>query len=129
MLLSPISIAMLSNLTPQIATKTAAFQSLFQQLGGSISTAALVTLLARREACHQVALAQNVSLGYAPVREFLNHNGSIDALYATILCEASALSYADCQFVLGVLAVVLLPVVLVLPKRRRAQVAVSVSIE
>jgi DHA2 family multidrug resistance protein len=121
MLFIPISIAMLSNLTPQIIPKAAAFQSLSTQLGGSISTAVLVTILAQRDALHQDAIAQYVTFGYVPVQNFLNNHGSISLLYADVVREASVFSYADCQFVLGILAIVLLPIVFLLPKRKRAQ--------
>jgi hypothetical protein len=39
------------------------------------------------------------------------------------------MSFADCQFVLGVLAIVLLPLVFVLPKRKAAAGPVHVSLE
>ena len=129
MLFIPIAIAMLSNLAPQIATKAAAFQSLFQQLGGSISTAVMVTVLAQRSAVHQDTIAANVHLGNQPVNEFLMHGGSLANLYAGILREASAYSYADCQLLLGFLAFALLPVVFVLPKRKAAVAVVVVSAE
>jgi DHA2 family multidrug resistance protein len=120
MLFIPISIAMLNNLTPAIIPKAAAFQSLSQQLGGSISTAVLVTILAQRSAFHQEALAQFIAPAYAPFANFLNVGGSIGQLYGDMLREASVMSYADCQWVLGVLAFVLLPLVFVLPKRKSA---------
>ena len=118
MLFIPISIAMLNGLAPAVIPKAAAFQSLSLQLGGSISTAALVTLLARRDAFHQDVLAQFIQPAYAPVARFLGEHGSLGQLYGTVVREASVMSFADCQFVLGVLAFVLLPLVFVLPKRR-----------
>ncbi len=118
MLFIPITIAMLNGLAPQVIPKAAAFQSLSLQLGGSISTAALVTLLDRRSAFHQDVLAQYISPAYAPVARLLAQHGSLGALYADVLREASVMSFADCQFVLGVLAIALVPLVFVLPKRR-----------
>jgi DHA2 family multidrug resistance protein len=118
MLFIPISIAILNNLAPPIIPKAAAFQSLSQQLGGSISTAALVTLLAQRNAFHQDALSQFIAPAYAPVASFLAQHGSLSALYGNVLNQASVMSFADCQFVLGVLAFVLLPLVFVLPKKK-----------
>jgi DHA2 family multidrug resistance protein len=120
MLFIPISIAMLSNLTPQIIPKAAAFQSLSQQLGGSISTAVLVTILAQRSAFHQEALSGFIQPAFAPIANFLNVGGSLGQLYGDVLREASVMSYADCQWVLGILAFVLMPLVFVLPKRKSA---------
>jgi DHA2 family multidrug resistance protein len=129
MLFVPISIAMLNGLNPQTIPKAAAFQSLSQQLGGSISTAALVTLLARRDAFHQDTLAQFVQPAYGPVARALTHPGALDQIYGLVVREATVMSFADCQFVLGVLAIVLLPVVFILPKRRAGGAPAHVSLE
>ena len=118
MLFIPISIAMLNNLAPPIIPKAAAFLSLFQQLGGSISTAALVTLLAQRGAFHQTVLSQYIQPAYGPISRFLQQHGSIGQLYGDVVKEATVMSFADCQFALGVLAIVLLPLVFVLPKKK-----------
>jgi DHA2 family multidrug resistance protein len=119
MLFIPISIAMLNGLAPPVIPKAAAFMSLSLQLGGSISTAALVTLLARRDAFHQDALAQFIQPAYAPVARFLAQHGSLGQLYGEVVRQASVMSFADCQFALGVLSLALLPLVFVLPKRRQ----------
>src|SRR6202790_4827623 len=62
MLFVPISIAVLSAIPPEMVPKAASFQSLSLQLGGSFSTAALITLLARRNAFHQAILARGATL-------------------------------------------------------------------
>jgi DHA2 family multidrug resistance protein len=129
LLFVPISISMLNGLNPQVIPKAAAFQSLSTQLGGSISTAILVTLLSQRNAFHQEILAQFVQPAYGPVARFLGNHGSLGQLYGTILQQASVMSFADCQFALGVLAVVLLPLVFVLPKKRQGAGPVHVSLE
>jgi DHA2 family multidrug resistance protein len=129
MLFIPISIAILNGLDPQTIPKAAAFQSLSTQLGGSLSTAILVTLLSRRNAFHQDALAQFIQPAYAPVARFLGEHGSLGQLYGDVLREASTMSFADCQFVLGVLAIALLPLVFVLPKPRKTAGPVHVSLE
>jgi len=120
LLFIPISIAMLNGLNPQTIPKASAFQSLSTQLGGSLSTAILVTILARRNAFHQDALAHFIQPAYGPVARFLAQHGSLGQLYGAVLREASVMSFADCQWVLGVLAIALLPLVFVLPKRRAA---------
>jgi DHA2 family multidrug resistance protein len=129
LLFIPISIAMLNGLNPQTIPKAAAFQSLSNQLGGSLSTAILVTLLARRNAFHQDSLAQFIQPAYAPIARFLGEHGSLGQLYGTVVREASVMSFADIQFVLGVLAIGLLPVVFILPKPRKTAGPVHVSLE
>ena len=128
LLFIPISIAMLNGLNPQTIPKAAAFQSLATQLGGSISTAVLVSLLSRREAFHQDALAGFIQPAFGPIARFLGQHGSIGQLYGAVLREANVMSFADCQFVLGVLAIALLPLVFVLPRKRPGG-AVHVSLE
>jgi len=78
----------------------------------------LVTILVSRDAFQQGARAQCIRPAYGPVAGFLAQHGSLGQLYADVVREASVMSFADCQFVLGVLAIALLPLVFVLPKRR-----------
>ncbi len=119
LLFIPISLAIIGGVPPQIVPKAAAFQSLSQQLGGSISTAALVTLLARREAFHQDILSSNATPAYLPLANFLGSHGSLGQFYADVLNETSALSYADAQFAIGILAIVLIPIVFIMPKKKQ----------
>jgi len=126
----PLSIAVLSALPPQVIPKATAFQSLALQLGGSFSTAALVTLLAQRNAFHQSVLAGTATLTN-PALSALVHGstGNVGALYGTILAQASAMSFADAQFALGVLCFALMPFILVLPKRRKDAGKIEIAVE
>lgn len=116
----PLSIAVLSAVPPQVAPKATAFQNLSFQVGGSFSVAALVTLLARREAFHQEALAQFASAAHRPFAQFLQGHGSLMHFYSAIVNQATVLSFADAQYALGVLTLAMIPLVFVLPRRRRA---------
>lgn len=120
MLFVPISIAMLNGLPPPMIPKASAFQSLSMQLGGSISTAMLVTLLERRSAFHQDVLAHYIQPAYAPLAHLLARHAPIGAIYAAVAREASAMSFADCQFALGIVIFALMPLVFFLPKRHTA---------
>jgi DHA2 family multidrug resistance protein len=125
MLFVPISLAILGGVPPPVVPKAAAMQSLSQQLGGSISTAALVTLLARREAFHQEILAANARPSFVPFAQFLAHHGSLARFYGLVLNEASALAFADAQLAIGILALVLIPVVFIMPRPRPTPAAPS----
>jgi len=114
----PISIAILSSLPPQVIPKAAAFQSLSLQLGGSFSTAALVTLLAQRNALHQDALAQFATPGRPAFEALIHVPGALGQFYGQVLAQASVMSYADAQYALGVMTFVLMPLIFVLPRRR-----------
>lgn len=129
MLFTPISIAVLSAVPPDVAPKATAFQSLSLQLGGSLSTAALVTLLARRNAYHQEILAQHATYANAVVRQVIQLPHGREILYAQILREAATLSYADAQLALGALTILLMPLIFVLPGRRKNAAPVHAVVE
>ena len=107
----------------------AAFQSLSLQLGGSLSTAALITLLARRNAFHQDMLAASATAANPALAALLKYPHAIALEYAQIQQQASALSYADAQFALGVLTFTLMPLIFVMPGRRKDVAHVEVTIE
>jgi DHA2 family multidrug resistance protein len=97
------------------------------QLGGSFSTAALVTLLARRNAFHQSILADSATPDNIALRVLIDHTHSTSAaignLYQQILTQAGVMAYADAQWALGALTFFLLPLVFVLPRRRKGPAA------
>jgi DHA2 family multidrug resistance protein len=129
MLFTPISIAVLSAVPPQVAPKATAFQSLSLQLGGSLSTAALVTLLARRGAFHQEALAGNANYANGAVQQLASLPHGIAQLYQQISVQATTLAYADAQLALGVLTLVLMPLIFVMPRRRKGAGPVQASLD
>ncbi len=102
---------------PDAAAKASSFIVLFFQLGGSISSAAIVAFLDRREQFHQAALAGEVTLSRLPVVQFLQHGTPVQ-LAAAVVDQASALAYADAFFVTGVLALIITPGALLLARRR-----------
>ena len=129
MLFTPISIAVLSAVPPQVAPKATAFQSLSLQLGGSLSTAGLVTLLARRSAFHQEVLAGNANLANGAVQQTIGLPHALAQLYQQIVLQATTLAYADAQLALGVLTLVLMPLIFVMPRRRAGAGPVQASVE
>ncbi len=133
LLFVPINIAVLSAVPAAMVPKAAAFQSLSLQLGGSFSTAALITLLAQRSAFHQSVLAQNATPGNLALQVLQQQVHSAPAvlgsLYQQILQQSAVMAYADCQWALGALTFVLLPLVFVLPRRRKDAVKVDIPAE
>jgi DHA2 family multidrug resistance protein len=129
MLFVPISIAVLSGVPAEVAPKATAFQSLSLQLGGSFSTAALITLLARRAAFHQEVLVGHATAASVPLQKLLAQPGALGQLYRQIVVQATTLSYADCQFALGALTFLLMPLILLMPRRRSHSGPVTAAIE
>jgi DHA2 family multidrug resistance protein len=133
MLFVPISIAVLSAIPAEIVPTATSFQALSLQLGGSISTAALITLLSRRNAFHQAVLAQTATPNNPALQvlEQQTHSAAqaLSTVYGLILKEATVMAYADAQYALGALTFVLLPLVFVLPRRRAAAAPVHIPAE
>jgi DHA2 family multidrug resistance protein len=125
----PMSIVVLSSVPPQIVPKATAFQSLSFQLGGSFSVAALVTLIARRTAFHQDVLAQFASTAHPPFARLLHEHGSVAQFYAQVVQQATVLAFADAQYALGTLTFALVPLILILPRRRRNSALGAVPLE
>ena len=127
LLFVPISIAVLSAIPPSVVPKATSFQALSLQLGGSFSTAALITLLSRRSAFHQTVLAQDATPAN-PALQLLQQQlhsttGALLNLYQLILQQSTVMAYADAQWALGALTFFLLPLVFVLPRRRKGAAA------
>ena len=125
MLFVPISIAVLSSVPQHIAPKAVAFTSLSLQLGGSVSTAILVTLLDRRTASHLSDLAGNATLTNPAVAHWFGQHLPVTQLYGIILREASTLAFADASLFLALLSFVLAPLVLIMQKPHKGPVEAS----
>ena len=128
MLFVPISIAILSAIPPDVIPKATSFQSLSLQLGGSFSTAGLVTLLSQRNAFHQETLVAHATPNMN-VQQLLQEHGTLGNLYHQIVIQATTMSYADAQFALGALAFALMPLILIMPKRRSGGPKVEVALD
>ncbi len=123
-LLAPLSVAVLGSVQGSDTPKASSLLSLCQQLGGSLSTAFLVTLLDRRAAFHQSALAGHATLALLPT---IPRGGSLAALYATIVREASVLAFADAFLALALVAALVTPLVLTLRSRGSAATAIAME--
>jgi DHA2 family multidrug resistance protein len=113
----------------QIGKGTGIF-NLMRNIGGSIGIATLTTVLSRRTQFHYGRLAEGISL-YNPVaREAMRkatagltaaglssqaaQNQAFGRAYATLLRQASAMSFIDCFWLMGAAMVIMLPLVLLM---------------
>jgi MFS transporter, DHA2 family, multidrug resistance protein len=116
---SPLLVATMRAVAPQEAAKASSFIVLFFQLGGSISSAAVVAFLDRRLQFHQTILAAQETLSRLPVAQFLQQqHGSLAQLAANVGEQAAALAYADAFVLTGMLALLVAPGALLLARRR-----------
>jgi DHA2 family multidrug resistance protein len=120
----PLSIAVIGGVPGKDVPSTSAFFNLSRQVGGSIATAVLVTLLVRGITVHQTELAATANLHRVPTATYLAQNGgehstpAIANLEALIEGQAAVLSYADTSRATAIITFLLAPLVLLLHKPR-----------
>ena len=120
----PLSIAVLGSVPDKEVPATSAFFNLSRQVGGSIATAVLVTLLVRGTTAHQNDLAAAVNLHSSATASYLQHNGgqhdagALINLEGMVESQASVQSYADTSRWVAVISIALAPLVILLNKPR-----------
>jgi MFS transporter, DHA2 family, multidrug resistance protein len=114
MLFVPLTVSVLSSVQGPETQKATSLLSLFQQLGGSVSTAILVTLLDRRGAFHQDHLAASVNLSEPAFQHALAAHAPLTSVAAQVSEQATTLAFGDAFFFLGVITLVFTPLVLFL---------------
>ncbi len=112
-LFTPLTVSVLSAVRGADTPKATSLQNLAQQLGGSISTAMLVTLIDRRGAFHASHLAAAITTAHPAVTAFLAH-GTLAQLASLVRIQATTLAYADAFYLLGGAAALAIPLVLLL---------------
>ncbi len=101
---TPLLVAVLRTVPPAQSPKAGAFISLALNLGGSISSASLVTLLDRRESFHSSVLGSGITLAHPAVAAMVAQGGTRE-LAALVNRESAALAFADTYFVIGAFAI------------------------
>ncbi|MHB8197295.1 MAG: DHA2 family efflux MFS transporter permease subunit [Vulcanimicrobiaceae bacterium] len=127
MIFVPISVVVLTSVHGLATQKATSLLSLCQLLGGSISTATMVTLLDRRSAFHLSMLAGAINWRRPAVFEALQR-ASPSALFGLVSQQAVTMAFADAFFVLGVVTLILTPLVLILKVPRSLHGAVPMAI-
>jgi DHA2 family multidrug resistance protein len=118
----PLSIVVFGSVAPQDVPKASAMFNLARQLGGSVATALLITLLDRQAALHQTQIASQMTERRAPVVAYLDRNGGTDSrsaiagLTQIVQNQAQVLGYADTAFDSALVTFALAPFVLLMRK-------------
>jgi DHA2 family multidrug resistance protein len=122
MLFLPLSVAVLSSVRGPDTQKATSLISLCQQLGGSISTAMLVTLLDRRSALHQSNIAGALTMQNHALHTALDHHASLAQISRIVAQQAQTMAFADAFWFLAGITLLLTPMVLLLrtPQRQFA---------
>jgi DHA2 family multidrug resistance protein len=103
---TPLLVAILRTVAPIDSPKAGAFISLALNLGGSITSASLVTFLDRRESFHGSVLGDAAVRSNPQVAALLARPHGLTTLAALVQRESATMSYADTFFVLGSFAIV-----------------------
>ena len=120
----PLSIAVIGGVPDKEVPATSAFFNLSRQVGGSIATAVLVTLLVRGASAHQTDLAASMNLHRTPTVVYLQHNGgersttALANLEGIVESQAAVQSYADTSRWVAIITIALAPLVILLNKPR-----------
>jgi DHA2 family multidrug resistance protein len=128
----PLSIAVLGSVPPKDVAAASAFFNLARQVGGSIATAVLVTVLVRAVTQHQTALVSEIALHAQPVHQYLQAHGgehstnALSNLATLVTQQAYILSYADTSRLTALITLVLAPLVVLM---RRPRAAAHASVE
>jgi DHA2 family multidrug resistance protein len=114
LLFVPLSVTVLSSVSGPDTQKATSLLSLCQQLGGSISTATLVTLLDRRNALHLNALASAVTARTPAATPYAHHQAPLTQLFTIVSQQATTMAFADAFAFLAFVTFILSPLVLLL---------------
>jgi DHA2 family multidrug resistance protein len=112
---SPILVAVL-RAVPSEGPKASALVILAFQLGGSVASAAFVTLLDRRQQFHQAVLAGNTTLAHPQVASFLRDHSPLQLAHL-VVSQANAMAYTDALTVAGIFLLGFTPFVILLKKK------------
>ena len=127
----PLSIAVLGSVPPKDVPAASAFFNLARQVGGSIATAVLVTVLVRGVTQHQAALGSEVTLHAQAVHQYLQARGGEHAsgalihLAQLVTQQAYVLSYADTSRLTAFITLLLAPLVVLMRRPRATPVSVE----
>jgi DHA2 family multidrug resistance protein len=120
----PLSLAVIGGVPDKEVPSTSAFFNLSRQVGGSIATAVLVTILTRGITMHQTQLASTINLHSQATANYLQKNGgehsqsALQTLSTIVEGQAAVLSYADTSRWTAIITFALAPLVLLLNKPR-----------
>jgi DHA2 family multidrug resistance protein len=115
MLFIPLLIAVQTSTSADDAPKASSFITLAFQLGGSIASAILVTMIDRRADFHTQILGAVLTPSRAVVRDALT-TASPQQLIALVAAQAQTLAFADLAYAVAAVAAILIPIVFLLSR-------------
>jgi MFS transporter, DHA2 family, multidrug resistance protein len=120
----PLSVAVLGGVPDKAVAATSAFFNLSRQIGGSIATAVLITVLVRGMSTHQTELAGTQTLQHTATAQYLagqtnrGQSDGLERLANLVAGQAAVQSYADTSRWVAIITISLAPLVLLLNRPR-----------
>jgi hypothetical protein len=118
MLLVPLIVGVLSTTPPELNGKIAPIITLCVQLGGSIASAATITIFDRRTSFHSTILAGTADARHLNILGMTPSHETIARLSTLVNQEATTMGFSDTIFAIALLAAVIVPLVLAFPRSR-----------
>jgi len=116
----PLSLAVLGGLPTREVPSASAFFNLSRQVGGSIATAILITLLVRAIPAHQTALAGDMSMSNAAVAQYVRSQPSRTVALANLegmaASQAAVQAFSDTSRWVAIISIALAPLVLLMKR-------------
>ncbi len=114
----PLTVASVGAVPDEIVPDAAAFTNLARQLGGSVSTALLVTIAQRTSTADYAHLAADVTLAHSAVASYVAQNGGAAAvaadLFNMVQTQATVLGYGEAALITAIVSVLLAPFALLM---------------
>ena len=127
----PLTVATVGAVAAPIVPAASAFTNLARQLGGSISTAILVTVAVRSTTRDYAELAGTVTLDHPGVAAYVAAHGGAGApglaegLFGIVATQSAVLGYAEAALITAIVSVIVAPLALLLGRARGADLAAA----
>ena len=118
MLLVPLIVGVLSTTPADLNGKVSPIITLCVQLGGSIASAASITVFDRRTAFHESAIAGAATLHHLSAVGSSTAPGTLARIAELLSREASTMGFADTMLAVAALAACAVPLVLMFPRSK-----------
>jgi DHA2 family multidrug resistance protein len=116
----PLTVASVGAVPDAAVPPAAAFTNLARQLGGSVSTALLVTVAVRGATADYATLAQSITPDRPAVAQYVATHGADAAasLFATLTVQAGVLGYAEAALITAVVSAIIAPLALLMGRAK-----------
>jgi DHA2 family multidrug resistance protein len=125
----PLTIASVGAVPEEIVPDAAAFTNLARQLGGSVSTALLVTIAQRASTADYAHLASGLTLANPAVAHYAMQNGGAAKvagdLFTMVQTQSTVLGYGEAALITAVVSALLAPLALLMGRANPAAISAA----